>query len=247
MKEVYYEKLLSIDTIKAETRMDKNKLYNRYEPTPYEVLEKLLDAYEISDRDHLVDFGSGKGRVAFFLNYFTGAGVTGVELVTEFHDKSIKNHRLYRNTNTRTSNISSDPKPNNNPHKSKIFFVNDYAERYAISKFENKFFFFNPFNKRIFISVVNNIIRSYEEHNRSIDIIMYYPSVDFIDYLEDKTVFNHLMDIDTTRESHLKIDTREKISIYRIGDIESENLTRCMTTRFYNKLSYIKTKKWSDT
>src|SRR3712207_4686623 len=93
MNEIYYEKILSIDTKKSETRMDACKLYNRYEPTPYLVLEKLLNSYDISESDHLVDFGSGKGRVAFFLNYFTGAGVTGVELVGEFYDKSVNNYR----------------------------------------------------------------------------------------------------------------------------------------------------------
>ena len=243
MIEIYYEKFLSIDTKRAETRMDSCKLYNRYEPTPYEVLEKLLDSYEISDQDHIVDFGSGKGRVAFFLNCFTGAGVTGVELVTEFHDKSISNYKSYKACQTKKSNLFDGLKAKKNADKTKIFFVNDYAERYAISRFENKFFFFNPFNKMIFINVVNNIIGSYEEFKRPIDIIMYYPSMDFIDYLEDKTVFNHMMDIDTSGDQFTSNNFREKISIYRIGDMDLETLGSCISPKLTSKQTYIKMKK----
>src|SRR3712207_1132382 len=240
MNEIYYEKILSIDTKKSETRMDACKLYNRYEPTPYLVLEKLLSSYDISESDHLVDFGLGKGRVAFFLNYFTGAGVTGVELVGEFYDKSVNNYRWYKLNKTRKSDIPIDLKQKKNVDKSKIFFVNDYAERYSISKFENKFFFFNPFNKMIFISVVNNIIKSYEEHKRPIDIIMYYPSIDFINYLEDKTIFNHLMDIDTRDTVGSKADEREKISIYRIGEVDVSDIETFIKSQFGKDLCTIK-------
>ena len=34
MREENYEKLLHINTSRAETRMDTKKIYNRYEPTP---------------------------------------------------------------------------------------------------------------------------------------------------------------------------------------------------------------------
>ena len=39
----------------------------RYEPTPYEVLERLLDSGLITEKNHVLDMGCGKGRVSFFL------------------------------------------------------------------------------------------------------------------------------------------------------------------------------------
>lgn len=200
MKESFFEKKLNIDTSTSETRLDKIKYYNRYEATPYEALEYLLKNYEIKRDDHLVDFGSGKGRVSFFINYYRGAACTGVELIEEFHKKAISNLKNYR-----TKNIYK---------AEKLFFINNYAEKYVVSNFENKFFFFNPFSLNIFISVVNNIISSYEECQRQVDIIMYYPSQEYIDYLERNTAFMYLKDIDINS----KKDLRERFTIYRLDD-----------------------------
>lgn len=196
-----YEKLLNIDTKRAETRMDKNKYYNLYEPTPYEALEVLLKSYKIKKEDHLVDFGSGKGRFTFFMNYFYDCATTGVEAVLEFHEKAKKNLQRYESK-----------------HKKRyknIFFVNQTAESYEIGGFENKFFFFNPFSVSIFMSVVSNIIKSFERKERVVDIILYYPTDEYIRFLEEKTFFNHVMDIPT---QNTKKDARDKFSIYRLGD-----------------------------
>ena len=51
----------------------------RYEPTPYEVLERILDTGLITEKSHLMDMGCGKGRVSFFLSMFTGCKSTGVD------------------------------------------------------------------------------------------------------------------------------------------------------------------------
>ncbi|WAW15782.1 methyltransferase [Peptostreptococcus equinus] len=200
MKESFYEKKLNIETSRIETRQDNIKYYNRYEPTPYQALDLLLKKYEIKREDHFVDFGSGKGRFSFFINYYTGATCTGVELIEDFYKKSIDNLNKYRSKNYLKAQ--------------NLFFVNTYAEKYEVSKFENKFFFFNPFSKSIFIKVVNNIIKSYEEHPRPIDIVMYYPCQEYLDYLDIKTTFNHLIDIDVDCSKNI----RDKISIYRMDD-----------------------------
>ena len=201
MKESILEKMLRIETEKSETRMDKVKHYNRYEPTPYRALEKLFKHYEITDKDFFVDFGSGKGRFSFFVNFFFNAGCTSVEIVEEFHRKAIKNYESY---------IKRNPKA-----VGKLFYVNNYAEKYEISKFENKFYFFNPFSVNIFIAIVNNIIKSVELHNREVDIILYYPSVEYLSFLERKTAFYHVMDIPL---DGIEKDPREKFSIYRFGE-----------------------------
>ncbi len=43
-----------------------------YEPTPYCVLDRLCESGLITDRNHAVDYGSGKGRadILFFFNPF---------------------------------------------------------------------------------------------------------------------------------------------------------------------------------
>src|SRR5690625_7035039 len=62
-----YDKQLHIRTVGLrEWRNNDAKKYNRYEATPYEALEVLLNSYKAPENSKLVDFGSGRGRVAFF-------------------------------------------------------------------------------------------------------------------------------------------------------------------------------------
>ena len=152
MKESVIEKMLHINTSKAETRLDNIKYYSRYEPTPYEALEVLFKHYIVSDKDHFVDFGSGKGRFSFFVNFFLNCGCTSVEIIEEFHKKALLNFESYRKRNPKAID--------------KLFYVNEYAEKYEVSKFENKFYFFNPFSVNIFIAVVNQIIKSDRKSTR---------------------------------------------------------------------------------
>ena len=43
-----------------------------YEPTPYSVLQRLTESGRIGKESFLIDYGSGKGRTAFFLHHETG-------------------------------------------------------------------------------------------------------------------------------------------------------------------------------
>lgn len=141
MKEENYEKLLHINTSKIESRMDNKTIYNRYEPTPYKALIKLFDEYKAGIEDHFVDFGSGKARFAFLVNFLFDSACTSVEICEDFHKMALTNKKNYR--------------PRNPASKERLFFVNCPAEKYQVSGFENKFYFFNPFALSIFISVVN--------------------------------------------------------------------------------------------
>ncbi|WP_101772891.1 methyltransferase [Peptostreptococcus faecalis] len=230
MRESCYDRLLNIDTLKHETRMDKYKYYNRYEPTPYSALEKLFENYEVSSKDHFVDFGSGKGRFSFFVNFYFNASCTGVEIADDFYKKSIHNLMSYKNKKPRSIE--------------KLFFVKGYAEKYEVSTFENKFYFFNPFTVNIFIAVVNNIIKSFEEKNRTIDIILYYPSSDYINFLERKTFFTHVKDITL---ANYEDDPREKFSIYRLSKnfdvLSEEDIASFNVNVTYQKVIIYKQKK----
>lgn len=200
MRESVIEKMLNINTSKAETRLDKIDYYSRYEPTPYEALETLFKQYTASKDDHFVDFGSGKGRFSFFVNYFFNSACTSVELVEEFHNKALMNFENYKKRNPGAID--------------KLFYINEYAEKYEVSKFENKFYFFNPFSVNIFIAVVNQIIKSVENFDREVELILYYPSSDYINFLERRTAFTHLVDIPC---KYFYKDTRDRFSIYSFG------------------------------
>ena len=54
---------------------------------------------------------------------------------------------------------------------------------------DNRFYFFNPFSVQVFMNVVNNILLSVEAVEREMDIILYYPSEDYIFFLENQTAF----------------------------------------------------------
>lgn len=175
MKEHYYDKLLHIKTGAYEKEPNQSLHYYPYEPTEYRVLETLLEQYQLDENDCLVDFGSGKGRLCFFLHYHKQASVKGVEMVETFHGDAMKNKKSYLKKTKQ--NID------------KIQFYCCLAEEYDIKDVDNRFYFFNPFSIRIFEKIINNILRSVERFPREVELILYYPSEDYIFYLEDQTVF----------------------------------------------------------
>ena len=227
MDEYLMEKLLCINTSRVETRMDAIRYYNRYEPTPYSDLNLLFSQYEIREEDHIVDFGSGKGRISFFVNYYYNTGCTSVEIVNEFHQLAVENFKNYKNKHKRG--------------EGKLFYVNQPAQDYEIGKFENKFYFFNPFACSIFISIINKIIESVDEFPRIVDIILYYPNQEYIDFLDRYTAFSLYKEVYTEKRSK---NPREKFSIYRLGEnLESILDDRLISLNYENKYGNIYTKK----
>lgn len=196
-----FERLLNISTSGNQKNFNEFIHYNRYEPTSYYVLEALLHNYPLLESDNVVDFGSGKGRLNFFLNHFFKCRVTGVEMNKYYYEEALTNTKNYL-----AKNKGYDP--------SKISFVNCIAEDYEISPNENKFYFFNPFSVQIFIKVVTNIIYSVVDEYRPVDLILYYPSEDYIYYLENYTMFHLVKEIKLNE--HYKQDNRERILVYRL-------------------------------
>ncbi len=172
MQEKYYDELLRIQTRGNQQGHPSSLSYNRYEPTPYTALEKLFNEYSIDRGDHVVDFGCGKGRLNFYIHYFFQAAVSGVEMNEVFYQEALMNlahYAKYRRGN--------------------IHFYCLLAEEFNILPVHNRFYFFNPFNVQIFRKVVNRIMESVEEYSRPVDILLYYPSEDYIYYLEHETAF----------------------------------------------------------
>ena len=196
-----FERLLNISTSGNQKNFNEFIHYNRYEPTSYYVLEALLHNYPLLESDNVVDFGSGKGRLNFFLNHFFKCRVTGVEMNKYYYEEALTNTKNYL-----AKNKGYDP--------SKISFVNCIVEDYEISPNENKFYFFNPFSVQLFMKVINNILISLEKSPRDIDLILYYPSDEYIYYLENYTGFLLYKEIELP---NLSInDKRQKFSIYRL-------------------------------
>ena len=64
------------------------------------------------------------------------------------------------------------------------------------------------------IKVLNNILISVEEFPREIDLIFYYPSEEYIDYLENYTALTLKQEIPI--HNLYLIDKRQKFSIYTL-------------------------------
>lgn len=175
MKEQDYENLLNIKTSGKQNLDEASIHYNRYEPTEYEALEKLCEEYKLSSSDSVVDFGSGKGRLIFYLNNLFKCKVTGIEMNTYLYKQALNNKKNYLEKNK--------------VNEEDINFVCTLAEKYEIKQNNNRFYFFNPFSVEIFMKVIDNIIGSDYENKRKIELILFYPSEDYVFFLENYTFF----------------------------------------------------------
>lgn len=202
MTEHLCEKILNIKTSGIEQVDDKFYHYNRYEPTDYKALDLLFNNYKLSESDSIVDFGSGKGRLNFYINYEFNCEVTGLEMNFNFIKDALKNKKNYLNKYKNKED--------------KITFLHTLAEEYEIRIEDNKFYFFNPFSVQIFMKVIDNILDSVDDYYRPIDIVLYYPSEDYIYYLENNTAFTLKQEVDVS-SLYKHHDPREKFIIYTLA------------------------------
>ncbi|GAB6167893.1 class I SAM-dependent methyltransferase [Clostridium carnis] len=201
MEEQYYENLLNIKTCGDQKVFNESLHYNRYEPTSYFAFKNLFENIEIKNSDTIVDFGCGKGRLNFFANYFYDINVIGIEMNNYFYKEALNNKVQY---------LKKHKKIND-----KISFLNCFAENYKISPSDNKFYFFNPFSIQIFIKIIGNILDSLQSNEREIEIILYYPSDDYIYYLENNTAFEIKKEIKL--DNLYNSDYRQKFLVYKLN------------------------------
>jgi len=200
MKEKYYDKLLNINTIGNQNWKSTSTHNHPYEPTLYIALEELFENYKLREDDHIVDFGCGMGRLIFYINYHFQSYAKGVEINERYYEEALINKINYEKKNKKYMN--------------KINFYCDLAQQYKISHLDNKFYFFNPFSIQIFSKVIDNILKSYENNIRDMDIIMYYPSSEYLDFLDYKTPFILNKEVNLTKL--YEKDHREKFVIYSL-------------------------------
>ena len=201
MKEKYYDKLLNINTIGNQNWKNASIHNHPYEPTLYMALEELFKNYNLSKNDHIVDFGCGMGRLIFYINYYFKSYVTGVEINERYYEAALINKINYVKKNKKSED--------------KINFECNLAQQYEISTLDNKFYFFNPFSIQIFSKVINNILESYEENMRDMDVIMYYPSAEYLDFLDYKTPF--ILNKEVYLKDLYEKDDKEKFVIYSLN------------------------------
>ncbi|WP_404450629.1 SAM-dependent methyltransferase [Virgibacillus necropolis] len=200
MKDYYYDKLLNIHTGGYQKESHKSFHYHPYEPTQYSALEVLFSNYELKSSDRLVDFGCGKGRLNFYVNYFYDASVVGIEMDETFYQVAVENRSSYLKKTKKS--------------KDEVNFYCCLAEEYQIDPLENHFYFFNPFSKEIFMKIINKILLSSEQAEREIELILYYVSDDYIFFLENDTSFELKEEI--TLPAY-KNDPYERFLIYRLN------------------------------
>lgn len=197
MLERKFDQMLRIRTTGLREWKNHSTHFNRYEATPYKALQQLFQVYKLKETDQLVDFGCGRGRVPFYIHHHFQIPVTGIEVNDKTYEEALNNKISYRQ---QAKHILA-------PIKLKY----GLAEQYEVKKSDNRFYFFNPFSAKIFKKVVSNIMNSLEEHDRSVDIILYYPLQEYKQILKKHTPF-YLMNKVRVPEAQ---DKKEKFLIYR--------------------------------
>ena len=196
MAERQHDRLLGIDTVGLREWRAKDTSYNRYEATPYRALEKLFRRYKFNSNDEVVDFGCGRGRVAFAIHHRFHVPITGIEANDKTFDELLRNKSRYRE---KARHISAP-----------LRFEFGLAEHYNIKPTENKFYLFNPFSGKIFKQVVENIHNSLRKHPRPAEVILYYPLEEYKTHLRKNSfvLINKLRVPDA-------VDKYDKFLIYR--------------------------------
>ncbi|WP_108670506.1 methyltransferase [Peribacillus acanthi] len=181
MNEEYYDTLLNIRTAENQKGFNTSLHYHRYEPTPYQALDLLFQHYELKNHDFVVDFGCGKGRLVFYINHHFNASVVGIEMNEPLYQQAMENRMNYLKKTKKNLD--------------KVHFLLCYAEEYEINPSDNRFYFFNPFSIQVFMNIINKILLSIEEEKRDVEIVLYYPSEDYIFYLENQTLFELKLEV----------------------------------------------------
>lgn len=173
--------------------------HSRYEPTSYAVLERLAESGQISRDDVVLDYGCGKGRAGFYLNYALGCRTVGIEYNEDLFAQAQENLAFYVGRKAAAGRVG---------------FVCADAEGYEIGD-ANCFYFFNPFSLKILQSVVRRIFESYYCSPRPMKLFFYYATDEYLRWLmgEDRLEFAGEIDC---RDLFHNDDPKEKIWMFRI-------------------------------
>lgn len=181
---------------------EREQYYYRTESTPYQALDELFAHYRFPLQAHLVDFGCGTGRMAFYAHRYFNIPVTGIELNEETFADLEANISGYQ---MKTGQELFNPP---------LEFVHGYAEQFSITEDHNVFYLFNPFSLDIFYQVIGNIEQSFFAHPRAIDVILYYPLFSIQRYMDRGTIFERRKAIQL---AEIFEDEHEKFLLYSVA------------------------------
>ena len=189
------DKQLKIQTIGRDDSKE-DGYHHPYEPTPYTVLERLIESGYITKENIIVDYGCGKGRVDFYLSAQIGCQTIGIDFDERMIKKALENNRDFVG-------------------KRKPEFLHISAESYEIADADS-FYFFNPFSIEILCSVLGKILESYYKNPRPMTLFFYYPDEEYVAYLMTKEELMFVDEIDCMDLFEGEND-RERILIFEIG------------------------------
>lgn len=195
-----WDKLLKIKTTGLDASRSDQYRYP-YEPTSYLVLDRLANSGLIGKKDVILDYGSGKGRVGFFLSYQNRARSIGIEYDERIYSSAKENQKTA---------VSA----------SRVNFLLQNAENYIVPFEVSRCYFFNPFSVEILQKVMAKIIDSYYTKPRDILLFFYYPSAEYIYYLLTVDELDFMDEIDC-RDLFDGNDQRERIIVFLLKGIEN--------------------------
>lgn len=193
--EMQWDKLLKIKTTGWDDSHSDQYRYP-YEPTQYCVLERLANSGLIGKKNVLLDYGTGKGRVCFYLSYQTRCRSIGVEY----------DERIFKVAEANWEHSVSGKRTS---------FELVSAEEYPVSADVDRCYFFNPFSVEILRKVLARIYESYYENSREIMLFFYYPSEEYVSCLmtEEQLMFYDEINTEDLFEGK---NAREKILIFSV-------------------------------
>jgi hypothetical protein len=197
MDEREWEQLLHIKTAGHDDSHSDGE-HHPYEPTDYGVLERLANSGYIGKKDTLIDYGSGKGRVSFFLAYQTRCQAIGVEYDRRLWEKALANGQTAAS-------------------RRRVTFVLADAVEYEVPPEGTCFFFFNPFALHTLKRVLGKLFDAHYQAPRPMRLFFYYP------YEETEAFLTHhpnlvVEDVIDCRDLFDEDDDREKILVLRLRD-----------------------------
>ena len=193
--ELTWDKLLKIRTTGRDDFRSDQYCYP-YEPTPYSVLERLANRGYITKENTLLDYGTGKGRVCFYLSYQTRCKSIGIEYDERIYVRAVENQMTA---------VSGK----------RITFIKESAEKYQVPIDVDRCYLFNPFSVEILQKVLGRILDSYYENPREIKLFFYYPSDEYVGYLITQEQLMFVDEIDC-RDIFGGNNAREKILIFEV-------------------------------
>lgn len=122
-----------------------------YEPSFYGLAKHVLRNVPFQGPHHLVDYGSGRGRMMLAAQEMRFASATGVEYSDDLHQQAVRNlqaARFFKSSITEMAALHVD------------------AAQYEVRAEQNIFYFYNPFGPAILDQVLDRVEESLERRPR---------------------------------------------------------------------------------